>query len=199
VLIGGRQENRLLPARRERPRICVMDAGGGNLKDIGPGYDPALSPDGTKVVFGTLGAKGFRLAVMDATGGNVRELTRRDNEFGYVFPAWSPDGKWIAWGDKAGGAVELFVADAEGKNEKQLTRLGGINSQAAWSPDGKWIAFSHRSGPAGAYYVLDADGHGPLRTLLTHEPGAEGGRPAWRPAPLKMSEKGTSDLPLSQE
>ncbi len=97
---------------------------------------PALSPDGTRVVFGALG----RLYIMDWPHGDPRQLTP-DGIAAHV-PAWSPDGRWIAyvsWDDIAGGAVWRLRADGRGRPER-LTPQSGFFDAPAWSPDGQRIA-----------------------------------------------------------
>jgi len=167
--------------------ICIMDSDGGNVKQVGVGSDPALSPDGNKILFASLSnGKGFRVNVMDADGANVKQLTTSENIYGWVYPAWSPDGKKIAWADQVNSSLEIFVADSDGKNAKQLSDLGATNTFPVWSPDGKEIVFYHStSGGAGMIFIMDANGAN-LRRVLREEAMMEF-RPAWRPTAVEPS------------
>jgi WD40 repeat protein len=163
--------------------IFVMDADGSNQTNLtnNPAYDadPAWSPDGKKIAFASNRShSGFRLYGMDADGQNVKDISKTDNNQGFVYPAWSPDGKHIAYGERAKDSLELFVCDPDGGHKKQLTRSGATNSFAAWSPDGQEIAFLHFTGDnVGEAYVMDAEG-GHLKWVAGP---VEGGRPAWVP------------------
>jgi serine/threonine protein kinase/Tol biopolymer transport system component len=167
---------------KEGPKIFIMKADGSDAKEVGDGYDPALSPDGNRILFGKFDrAKGYRMCVMDVAGGNVKVLSPNDNRFGYVYPAWSPNGKRIAWTDEFEKKLQLFVADADGKNARQLTNEGAYNTHASWSPDSKQIAFIRSdNGKTGRHYVIDADGQN-LRLLLGIEALLDGGRVSWWP------------------
>ena len=119
---------------------------------------------------------------MDADGKNLEDLSKTDNQNGYVYPAWSPDGKKLAYAEPGENGLEIFVIDADASNKKQLTKLGGLNSLSAWSPDGKKIAFQHteQGEQTGSLYIMDADG-GNQKEIIKGEGPTEGGRPAWKP------------------
>ncbi len=75
----------------------------GHLKAIPnvDGWDPAWSPDGKKILYGSLqGGGGFRVYVMDADGSNPKQLTTNGNVVGFVYPSWSPDGKHVTWSEQ---------------------------------------------------------------------------------------------------
>jgi TolB protein len=126
-----------------RPEMASVRPDGTDLRVLGEGHDPCLSPDGKKIAYTGQVAGGVTVFVMDADGGNKRQLVKGANPWGAVFPSWSPDGGRIVYSGKAGDALELFVVNADGSDNHQLTKLGKVSTPAAWSPDGRWISFRH--------------------------------------------------------
>ncbi len=122
------------------------------------GYDPAWSPDGTKIAFEGLDpAVGNVVEVMNADGSGPQRLTSATQP--ETAPAWSPDGTQIAFGRytsdwRVSSAHAIFVANADGSNERQLTFGGTYDDHAIWSPDGQWILF----GRGGQLYKVRPDG-----------------------------------------
>lgn len=125
----------------ERPEMASISPTGADLKILGPGHDPTLSPDGKQICYTGDVEGGVSVFVMDADGGNKRRIVSETSKVGATFPNWSPDGRRIVYSFPVGEALELFVMDADGNNNRQLTRLKMISTPAAWSPDGKWISF----------------------------------------------------------
>ncbi len=114
---------------------------GTDLKMLGEGHDPTISPDGKQICFTGHVTGGVSVFVMDLDGENKRQIVAGASDVGATFPNWSPDSKQIVYSYPVGDALELFITDAEGQNIRQLTRLGKIATPAAWSPDGEWISF----------------------------------------------------------
>ncbi len=79
-----------------------------------PAEAPAVSPDGTRIVFARLGDGLFS---MSADGKGVRRLTGNVRD---SFPAWSPDGTQIAFLRPTVKGWELHVMSATGANERRL-------------------------------------------------------------------------------
>lgn len=173
----------------------VMDADGSNMTSLSKksitnlskktihDADPAWSPDGKKIAFGSRrNEKGWGLYLMDANGANVRALSQ-SGRMGFVYPAWSPDGNNIAYTNiDKNNAYAIFVSDSDGKNRKQLT-TSGFDTYAAWSGDGKQISFVRYSDvikKPGSLFVMDANGKN-LKEILRSEVATQGGRPAWAP------------------
>jgi Tol biopolymer transport system component len=124
-------------------------------------WDPAWSPDGSRIAFVDRGGGRGDLYVMDAVGGSVRRLTRsRDpSEYGARWPTWSPDGRRIAF---AYGYYGIAVIGADGNGYRKLTSAG---DQPAWSPGGRKIAFALGEETSGnAIYAMNPDGS--RRTLV---------------------------------
>jgi|SRR5579871_2086692 len=182
------------------PRMCRIAPDGSGFQEIGPGIDPAVSPNGKQVAFAQAKNDGHHLCIMNADGSNIRTLTTKGNVYDGVHAAWSPDGKWIIYADQVGDALELFRIDPDGKNAVQLTRLGKACTTPAVSPDGKWISFRYcdeiywRDGKASerAYrerradkrpvWVMGFDGSNPhIIEPLHYQTTIDGSRVPWRP------------------
>ncbi len=94
-------------------------------------YDPAWSPDGSKIAFTSAGtAGGSRIWVINADGSNRTPLT---STFfgGCQYAVWSPDGSKIAFAKS-----HIWVMNADGSNPTRLTNSASEDYSTAWSPDG---------------------------------------------------------------
>ena len=103
----------------------------------------AVSPDGRRVVYETLG----RLYVRDMEGSAApRPLTAADGDF-QLFPSWSRDGSRIAfvsWNDERLGEIRTVAPD--GSNPRTVTQEPGHYRRPRFSPDGSTIVFERGSG-----------------------------------------------------
>jgi imidazolonepropionase-like amidohydrolase/Tol biopolymer transport system component len=138
-----------------------------------------LSPDGSRVVFESLG----RLYSKSAKGKDApAPLTGDRSDALEAFPAFSRDGQslaYVRWNDATLG--EIILADANGQNRRVLTGPGHFGN-IAFSPDGTMIAFEKRGGgyltapdfsENAGIYVMPVSGGEP--TLVTRD----GGNPQW--------------------
>jgi TolB protein len=121
--------------------IARVPANGGDMHIVGPGRDPAISPDGRTVAFTDRLERGYVVFLMPAQGGPRRQLTAHQNEIGAVTPTWSPDGTRILYSDQVGEGLELFVVDVRTGVSRQLTRLEAFATSPSWSPDQSLISF----------------------------------------------------------
>jgi TolB protein len=184
-----------------RAEIACVKPDGGEVRILGSGHDPVLSPDGRRIAFTGEAPGGVTVFVMDADGSRRRQIVKEANAWGAVFPDWSPDGKNLVYAFKVGDDLELFTVAADGEAvPRQLTRLGGVSTPAAWSPDGTWISFRHtdeaywrdpermkrvygeRPGDKRPVWVVRSDGtEAHVVECLRYQCAMDGSRAAWRP------------------
>ena len=178
------------------PEIYIMQADGSDLLRLtnDPAFDdsPALSPDGSQVVF--LSARDdpdpafpnlkYELYLIDSDGENLRRLT--ETETGEDHPAWSPDGERILFdADYDGdGFYEIYTLSADGTNLTRLTENAANDQFADWSPDGQQIAFSSDRNGNWDVFVMDADGDN--QQALTDSSDWEL-FPAWSPDGMRIA------------
>jgi Tol biopolymer transport system component len=135
-------------------------------------FEPAWSPDGTRIAFTSARSGTFDVYVMNADGSGTQRITRMAKDERH--PTWSPDGERIAFAH----SDDLFVMNADGRGADRISGSGASESDPSWSPDGDWIAYSRR--PQGSetreIWVVRPDGSDPhpVTTL-----GARSVNPAW--------------------
>ena len=163
--------------------IYVMDADGSNAVNLTNNAarddQPAWSPDGSKIAFGSDRNGNREIHVMNADGSDHFNLTTTPtiSEFR---PAWSPDGSKIAFGARSFGTnSEIYVMDADGSNRVRLTNNPADDSGPAWSPDGSRIAFTSLRDGNREIHVMNADGSGRPVNLTNNEVSDDS--PAWSP------------------
>jgi Tol biopolymer transport system component len=181
------------PSHGEGPNvdIYVVDVDGSNLSRLttadGWDYQPAWSPDGSRIAYVHNTDGNDDIWMMNADGSNAVRLT--DDPAFDLEPAWSPDGTRIAFASNRAGNNEIYVMNADGSDRSRLTREDAFDGGPVWSPDGSQIAFaSDRDGPG--IYVMGSDGSGVRRLTRDEQVGPleatwspDGSRIAYTTAP----------------
>lgn len=96
---------------------------------------PALSPDGSTIVFTYKGD----LWKVPSAGGSAMPLTLHEAQD--YMPVWSRDGKSIAFASDRYGNFDVFVMPATGGEAKRLTFHSADEVPYDFTPDGKEVVF----------------------------------------------------------
>ncbi|HEY3104614.1 MAG TPA: hypothetical protein VGJ69_13565 [Pyrinomonadaceae bacterium] len=191
--------------------IYLMDGDGTNVRRVTEntysGGFPALSPDGTRIVFDSNRLRTERepfntsdLFVMNADGTAQTSLVRGSSA------TWSPDGQKIAFHASASGTAQpinflpgaattdsdIFVMNIDDFLKRRARPKNITNNSAAidddpdWSPKGQKIIFTSHAltdntdnHVTAEIYMIDADGTG-KPTRLTNN-AEEERAPSWSP------------------
>ncbi|MGD8866211.1 MAG: basic secretory protein-like protein, partial [Gemmatimonadales bacterium] len=160
-------------------------------KDFASYLAPALSPDGTQVVY--LSDRGndlysfYDLWLASTEDGKiVKRLVRAARSpdfeslrFMHSSAAWSPDGKMIAFVAKVSGRDALYIYSLEEREVIQRITfdLDGVQNPT-FAPDGRHIAFTGLRGGISDLYVVETSGDD--LEQLTDDRYADF-HPAWSP------------------
>ncbi|HKS06230.1 MAG TPA: amidohydrolase family protein [Gemmatimonadaceae bacterium] len=157
--------------------------------------EPALSPDGRRVAFSSLG----KVWVMDLQqGASPRRLTAANNVV-ESSPTWTPDGRSIAfatWADGDGG--DIFQVEASGGTPRNLTRAPAMYTRLNFSTDGSRLVFA-RAPRRARTAIVDDQAPGELNLDLRWMPAGGGAQrtittiASARPMPLGGFPHFTSD------
>jgi Tol biopolymer transport system component len=156
--------------------IATIGIDGGQTTLLGPGNQPALSPDGSEIAFVYQNS----IWTMNSDGSARTKLTY--SSFPDEFPQWSPDGRTIVY-DNLGAATplsgftttsEIMTIPVTGGSPNLLTKNHVADSEPAYSPDGRSIAFRR----SGVIWVMNADGTHAHRVSSMQ---AEQDVPRWSP------------------
>lgn len=150
-------------------------------KEPGWDEDPAWSPDGSQIAFGSTRDGDYEVYVMNKDGNHIRKLTHEPR--GCHGPDWSPDGRRIAFACNTGSGPVIHTMNADGSQDVLLMNPGAYQSgdYPSWSPDGQRIAFQSASLGFNDIYVMDADGSNILRLTNLEPFGMDAREPAWQP------------------
>src|SRR5699024_6703714 len=103
-------------------------------------YQPAWSPDGTRIAFSAWKKGGFRdILVVDVASGAVEEITH-DRAID-MNPAWSADGRVLYFDSDRTGIANVYAWDTTERALYQVTNVLGGAYRPHPSPDGTRLVF----------------------------------------------------------
>ncbi|MBS1709870.1 MAG: PD40 domain-containing protein [Armatimonadetes bacterium] len=154
--------------------IYAVDADGDYVvlaQDAAKEREPALSPDGTKVVYASLQSGTYDLYLKSASDPTAAAVQLTSGAESDEFPTWSPDGTMIAFTRRSVGSPgieHIYRINVDGTGLVQLTAGEGYDPK--FSPDGTQIYYGSFSGGSGSgdLFVMNSDGTN--QTQLTSTP-----------------------------
>jgi len=178
------------PAGAQRTVWAASVLGGGAWK-LGEGSTPALSPDGSTVVYAKDGQiYAYHLAVHERAEYRQMSATPLVKAWGTNgTPVWSPDSTRFAFVSNRVDHSLIGVYDVRRRAVTFLAPSVDHDTSPTWSPDGKRVAFIRRPGTpfgmqahqgAGSIGNPDGPAYNPLNALRSGGRGGRGGQPGGR-------------------
>jgi Tol biopolymer transport system component/C-terminal processing protease CtpA/Prc len=120
--------------------------------------DPALSPDGSEIVF----SSGGDIWTVASAGGEAHLLVSHPATESK--PLYSPDGKRLAFVSTRTGNGDIYVLTIDTGELKRITFDDSLELLDAWSADGRWIYFTSTTMDVGGsdIFRVSSDGGTPM-------------------------------------
>ncbi len=112
------------PDERGRDALIVrMPALGGEPRRIGPGRDPAFSPDGEWIVYSAPVDREWKLYRIRPDGSGRKAIGR--GVFDELQPSFSPDGRLVVYVSDDGAHQRIYLRRFDGTGDRVLLESGG--------------------------------------------------------------------------
>ncbi len=127
------------------------------FSDVGGDYDPAVHPDGGRIIFAsTYRSRVPEIYMKGVRSATVSQLTNTD--WAEIQPCFSPDGKRFAYATNEHGNWDICVEDLAGAGAKRgkvcvTRRMRSDEISPCFHPKGKWLAFSSFNGRSGRWEI----------------------------------------------
>ncbi len=145
VYTHGNAENPSLNVHQPAPHIFSVDTATGTQSDLGEGYAPALSSDGSRVAFLRDGAVWSAPTTGSALAARLFYDVGRDRDL-----QWSPAGDALAFVSERGDHAFIGVYRGDDRPLEFLAPSTGNDTEPRWSPDGGSVVFARTPGAGGA-------------------------------------------------
>jgi Tol biopolymer transport system component/DNA-binding winged helix-turn-helix (wHTH) protein len=129
-------------------------------------YDPALSPDGSKIAISIVTDGNSDLWIYDTRRSTLTRLTTSPGEEEH--PLFSPDGRSLAYDYAMAGSFRLYSRAVDGSGRERKIGRGERNERAeTFTPDGRNLVYSTEN-PRGGFDLglVPLEGEGEERPLL---------------------------------
>jgi Tol biopolymer transport system component/DNA-binding winged helix-turn-helix (wHTH) protein len=111
--------------------------------------EPAIAPDGRRVVFASRRAGDTSLWIGETDGSDCRPLPLPIGSTEAGSPSWSPDGRRLAFDAGSGHSEHVYIATPEGGTLRRLTGERTSDARPRWSRDGRFVYFASTRGGGG--------------------------------------------------
>jgi TolB protein len=173
--------------------MYVMDADGTGRHRISrfQGFNPAWSPDGSLVAFGSRGRGHIsKIYAARPDGSGQHRLTGGATCFGDSSPSWSSHSQHIVFQRDECDPVEVWSLSRYGNQQTNLSGQADfstvLGAHPRWSPEGEKIAMERAdSNELRQIFVMDRDGQNKTQLTFTPEGSgypAEAMEPEWAPS-----------------
>ncbi len=161
--------------------LATMNPDGSGITDLHlNGYDPSVSPDGTKIAYCSLHDDQYSQIYVANSDGSGEKRHTKITTGDSCGPVWSHDGKKIAFYSFAlphpSRNPAVWIMDPDGSNMKRIAEHG---LSPSWSPDDKPMVFASDRGGKFQVYAMNSDGSN-VRRLTNNK--AEESAPSWSPS-----------------
>ncbi len=140
--------------------IMASNVRSGEVKDLGPGKFPTVSPDGKRILFQRARLRDgywYSIWTMNLEGADQTEILA-SADWAAINPCWSPDGQFIAFAtvhkspeakleDRIWRGDDIYVVSSNGRELIQITADTAPDWAPYWSQrDGRIYFISERNG-----------------------------------------------------
>ena len=156
--------------------------------------DPAVSPDGSHLVFSSNRSGIWELYLWDLTANTLHQLTSSPEV--ETNPDWSPDNQWITYESYANLQTNIVIRSVTDPASApiQLTEGVGNNYDPAWSPQGRQVAFSTDRSGRSEIWLAQLDTAENRFIVAAGDEDADFVQPVWSPDGSMLAWERRSDI-----